>query len=191
MRCNGCHGDAGGLGTRTYAELMSGGNLGKVVIPGEAERSLLVHFIEGRRGERQRMPLGGRPLMPEEIARIRRWIDEGAREDRAALPRHVRSLDSVSLPRGRTLRITCRVNTSGYLTLTLRDRRNRRPLLSRTASIKSPKEEADAGEPGETIWWDVRSENGWPKLVAVELAIDYAMGDPAPVELEARLLTHE
>ena len=81
MHCNTCHGDAGGLSTRSHAELMAGGNLGIVVVPGNAERSLLVHFIDGRRGEAHRMPLGGRPLSREQIDTIRRWIDEGANKD--------------------------------------------------------------------------------------------------------------
>ena len=62
LHCNSCHGDAGGLSTRSYSELMAGGNLGKVVLPDNPAGSLLIQFIEGSRGEAHRMPLGGRPL---------------------------------------------------------------------------------------------------------------------------------
>src|SRR5262245_40040323 len=77
LRCNGCHGEAGRLSTRTHAALLAGGNLGRVVIAGDAENSLLIHFVEGRRGEARRMPIGGRPLATAEIQVVRRWIDEG------------------------------------------------------------------------------------------------------------------
>lgn len=60
MHCNSCHGGAGGLSTRSWKELMQGGHLGKLVIPGDSDRSLLLHFIDGRRGAEQRMPLGER-----------------------------------------------------------------------------------------------------------------------------------
>src|SRR5262245_23484980 len=114
MRCNVCHGDAGGLSTRTYTALMAGGNMGKVVIGGDAERSLLRHCVDGRRGEAHRMPLGGRPLSAGEIDLLRRWINEGARHDTAMLPRYEQTLEA-ELPAGRTLRITCRPEISAYL----------------------------------------------------------------------------
>src|SRR5687768_432756 len=79
--CNGCHGEARGLSLRGYKEAMAGGNKGKVIIAGDAENSLLIHFIDGRRGEAHRMPIGGKPLRPALIGTIRRWINEGAKED--------------------------------------------------------------------------------------------------------------
>ncbi|MCS7023163.1 MAG: PSD1 and planctomycete cytochrome C domain-containing protein [Bryobacteraceae bacterium] len=78
--CYGCH-----SGTRPQAELrldvkagaMRGGLSGAVIVAGDAERSRLVHRLEGRGGE-QRMPLKGQPLSSTEIALIRKWIDAGA-----------------------------------------------------------------------------------------------------------------
>src|SRR3954453_18875945 len=81
MHCNGCHGDSGGLSLRTFRELMTGGNLGKVIVPGDPEASLLIHFVDGRRGENHRMPKDGSRLTPDQITLLRRWITEGARED--------------------------------------------------------------------------------------------------------------
>ena len=184
MRCNSCHGDAGGLSTRSYRDLMAGGNLGKVVIAGAADRSLLVHFIEGRRGEAHRMPQGGRPLPVAEIQMIRRWIDEGARDDQKAPPRYTRTLRA-DLPPGRTLRISCRPPGSMYLTLTILDAGSGRRLLERVATIKSPRDEADAGVPGDRIWWEIRPEPGWPVAIEVRLTIDYAAADPGDMEFAA------
>lgn len=188
LHCNGCHGDAGGLSTRSYADLMNGGNLGKVVLPGEPARSLLIHFLEGRRGEAHRMPLGGRALSSEQIEMIRRWIAEGASQDTRAGNSYRLALPSTRLDRGKTLRVFCRVNTESYLILTVRDPRNRQALLTEVASIKSPKERSDAGEPGELISWDVRAGSGWPRSVRVELAIEYAVEEPRRTEFFARLL---
>src|SRR5437868_14938771 len=76
MHCSGCHGDSGGLNLRSYRDLMLGGNLGKIIVPGDPERSLIVHFLEGRRGESHRMPKDGRPLTVAQIGTIRRWIEQ-------------------------------------------------------------------------------------------------------------------
>lgn len=188
LHCNGCHGDAGGLSTRSYADLMTGGNLGKVVIPGEPDRSLLTHFIEGRRGESHRMPLGGQPLSAAQIETIRRWIAEGASQDETTARKYTRVLPDVRLDRGKIVRVFCRVNTQSYLTLTVRDPGNKRPLLTEVASIKSPKERNDTGEPGELISWDVRAGRAWPKTIDIELTIEYTVEEPRGTEVFFRLV---
>src|SRR5436309_14608828 len=68
MHCNSCHGDSGSAGavvTRTHADLMKAGD---AIVAGDPDRSQVVQFIEGRRGEEHRMPLGGAPLTAEQIA---------------------------------------------------------------------------------------------------------------------------
>src|SRR5688500_755064 len=82
MNCNLCHGanpesTAGGLSTRTLADLNRGGNLGPVIVAGDPDRSPLFQFVSGARGEAHRMPLGGAPLTAGEVDVIRRWILEG------------------------------------------------------------------------------------------------------------------
>jgi hypothetical protein len=59
------------------ASAMKGGLSGPVIAPGKSKESRLIHRILGEGGE-QRMPRGGEPLKPEQIALIRKWIDEGA-----------------------------------------------------------------------------------------------------------------
>jgi len=182
MRCNGCHGDAGGLDTRSYEGLMAGGHLGKVIVPGDAERSLLVHFIDGRRGKEQRMPLGGRPLLSEEIEMVRRWIAEGARPDSTSPPREVFKLTNIPLPRDKLLRLAYRVPVDAYVTLTVRDPQNRRVLLSWVASVKSMREQVDAGSPGELLHWNIRAGKGWPKKIDAELALEHAASSRRGIE---------
>jgi mono/diheme cytochrome c family protein len=57
---------------------MKGGLSGPVIVPGDGAGSRLVHRILGLNGE-QRMPFKRDPLSAEQIALLRRWIDEGAR----------------------------------------------------------------------------------------------------------------
>jgi Planctomycete cytochrome C len=183
LYCHSCHGEAGGLSTRSHAELMRGGDMGRVVKPGEPDGSLLVHFIEGRRGEEHRMPLGGRPLGPEQIAVIRRWIAEGATEDADHTSKYVTRLRNVRLARVPVLRVVCRVNVQAYLTLRVSDTSGRRTLFTEVASLKSPKERGDAGAPGERIWWDIHPGRKWPSRVMVELIVQYAAAEPRGTEL--------
>jgi hypothetical protein len=183
MHCNSCHGDAGGLSTRTHAELMTGGHLGRVIIPGDPDRSLLIHFVDGRRGKEQLMPLGGRPLMAEQIETIRRWIAAGAREDRDTTKQYMYKVSAVQTRSVRTLRVSWRIRVRSYVTLNVRDPGDNRLLLTEVFSIKSPRERVDAGEPGDLISWDVRPASFWPGRIDLELVVQYAAEEPGDPEL--------
>ncbi|GBD07839.1 hypothetical protein HRbin22_00065 [Candidatus Thermoflexus japonica] len=74
--CVRCHGGAAGLWLDRYDRVMAGSARGSVVIPGNPEASELYRRITGR--SQPAMPLGGPPLSPEEIERIRQWIAAGA-----------------------------------------------------------------------------------------------------------------
>jgi mono/diheme cytochrome c family protein len=164
FHCHRCH-EGPGLNTRTYAGLLQGGNLGPAVIAGDPERSPLVQFIEGRRGEARRMPLGGPPLGTEQVALIRRWVAEGAREDPDTTPKYQVKLEGVR--RGR-LAIEARSPVAAYLVLSVRDRES--VLLER----------AVAGVSGS---WTVRPEQGWPRRLTVVLTIAYPEADPVGATL--------
>ena len=52
-----------------------------LVRPGDAERSYLIHKLEGREGiEGKQMPLDATPLTAADIAVIKAWINSGAEE---------------------------------------------------------------------------------------------------------------
>ena len=163
LHCNSCHGDAetaGGLEIRTYAGLMKSG----AIVPGDPDGSQIVQFIEGRRGEEHRMPLGGVPLSAQQIARIRRWIAEGARGDASA--QHAPRLAIAKIRVRRTDPV------AAYLVLDVVAAG--RVLYERRASVKSPKDRGDAAVPGELVSWTIWPERGWPATVAIELSILYA-----------------
>ena len=74
--CTNCHGYSGGLSLGSYDALMSGGDSGDAIDPGDHENSLLWQRVES--GE---MPGGGNEdLTSDEINLIATWIDEGALE---------------------------------------------------------------------------------------------------------------
>ncbi len=86
-RCFSCHsGDKrfSNLSVSTYRDLMKGGRTGKVVNPGLAAESLLLRRVEG--DGVPVMPPAGEKLTANEIATIRAWIDQGARENENAAP---------------------------------------------------------------------------------------------------------
>jgi hypothetical protein len=75
-RCGSCHmGEfvSEDLHMDTYESLMEGSDNGPVIVPGEADESLLVEKItEGK------MPKRGPKLTPVQIQTIKDWIDAGA-----------------------------------------------------------------------------------------------------------------
>ena len=75
--CTGCHGGSGGLSLSTYTNLMTGGNSGAVVTPGDGSGSRLVKKLRGTASE-DRMPKGGVFWNDTDINLIETWINEGA-----------------------------------------------------------------------------------------------------------------
>ncbi len=70
-RCVACHGGTAGLYLDSYADIMTGGNLGPAIVPGNADESLLIEL------QREGHP---NSLAPNELDWIVEWIDQGAPE---------------------------------------------------------------------------------------------------------------
>ncbi|WP_321472517.1 DUF1553 domain-containing protein [uncultured Paludibaculum sp.] len=82
-RCQMCHGArnaSGQLSLASAAALLRGGASGPAVKPSQPDTSLLLQVVSG---DKPRMPKAGPPLAETEIALIRRWIEQGARDDSA------------------------------------------------------------------------------------------------------------
>ena len=73
--CISCHGNSGGLSLESYANLMTGGNSGTVIISGDHSNSLLWEKINNGQ-----MPPNNQ-LPSSNIDLIAAWIDEGALEE--------------------------------------------------------------------------------------------------------------
>jgi len=71
-KCGVCHGQAGGLGLKTYADLLKGGEDGPALIAGDGENSPLVLKVQG----------GDHPgkLSANELQTVKNWIQAGAPE---------------------------------------------------------------------------------------------------------------
>ena len=86
--CLSCH-QAGGAGFEasgfsmvTYDDLMKGTDAGPMVIPGDVEGSNLLVLMEGRADPSISMPHGSMDPVPgEDIALIRNWIAQGAKNN--------------------------------------------------------------------------------------------------------------
>ena len=79
-RCYGCHGpekQKGGLRLDSKERAFTGGDSGKVLVPGESGESLLYRYVAGLHPE-IRMPPKGEPLTRSQITLLRSWIDAGA-----------------------------------------------------------------------------------------------------------------
>jgi hypothetical protein len=76
--CYNCHGNSqlGGLRLDSRDGLLKGGKTGPAIVPGDAEKSLLIRAIQ-QTGSTLKMPQGGK-LKDEEIENIVAWVNAGA-----------------------------------------------------------------------------------------------------------------
>jgi Protein of unknown function (DUF1553)/Protein of unknown function (DUF1549)/Planctomycete cytochrome C len=84
--CRSCHGDAAQLGKldlSTRESALRGGARGSDLVPGNAEASRLYRRVAGL--EQPAMPAQGTPLTAQEVASLKRWIDEGATWEAASV----------------------------------------------------------------------------------------------------------
>lgn len=83
--CTGCHGarqPRDNFSLLTFQALLRGGDSGAPIVPGKPAESLLIKKIQGTGGG-QRMPVGRPPLTTEIVAKLEKWIEEGAKFDAA------------------------------------------------------------------------------------------------------------
>ncbi len=89
QNCYVCHGpntQTSGFRLDVKPAALAGGKNGKAIIPGKALESPLYARVAGLGGV-SRMPMGGQPLDPVLVEKIRRWIDGGANwPDSASTP---------------------------------------------------------------------------------------------------------
>lgn len=85
--CLECHSEKGqgyaksGLLMSSYEGLMKGTKYGSVIIPGDSLSSALTMLIEGRADPSIKMPHGRDALPREKIDILKRWVDQGAKNN--------------------------------------------------------------------------------------------------------------
>ncbi|MCM3880460.1 MAG: PSD1 and planctomycete cytochrome C domain-containing protein [Vicinamibacterales bacterium] len=84
--CLNCHGDALQLSKfdlRTRESALLGGQHGSDIVPGNAEQSRMYKRVAGL--EKPSMPQQGTPLTAEQVAKVKQWINDGAKWDAPAM----------------------------------------------------------------------------------------------------------
>ncbi len=87
--CLKCHVENGagfvktGLDMSSYESLMKGTKFGPIIEPGSSVSSTLARLISGNADPSLKMPhgAGSKPLSEQEIATIKAWIDQGAKNN--------------------------------------------------------------------------------------------------------------
>ncbi len=176
LYCGSCHGlpsqnPAANLSLRSYSGVMEGGNLGPVVKPGDPAGSPLIAFIDGRRGEAQRMPMNAPPLRRDRIELIRRWIAEGAKADADTAPKVTLRREADVIP-GRTLRIEAHAAEGCFVTI---------EAFGKLAEPLWVAESATA-----PFVWTITAEREWPPRIAVSLTVWYCQADPKKITLSVK-----
>jgi hypothetical protein len=179
QRCLSCHGESdpkGGLNLSEKKAMLSGGESGAVVIPGQPDQSLLWQYIES-----DMMP-PKKPLTAPEKDILRQWISDGAvwgtdridpfrfsTEERAGIdwwslqpistvsPPQARSIDASPHPIDRFLEQSLQANG-----LALSEEADRRTLIRRLSFdlLGLPPTTDDVQQ-----FVNATSEDAWPKLV--------------------------
>ncbi|MGE5194146.1 MAG: PSD1 and planctomycete cytochrome C domain-containing protein, partial [Deltaproteobacteria bacterium] len=87
-RCYSCHGalkQKNDLRLDTAALAIKGGGSGPAIVPGKSDESLLIDAVIGAEGVKK-MPPEGEPLTAEQIAKLRDWINQGAKSPADKIP---------------------------------------------------------------------------------------------------------
>ena len=86
-QCNGCHQPAKKKGDyimTDFASMLKGGEEGHAIVPGKPEESNLLKLIVPNEKGKVEMPQKAEPLHETQVALIKRWVAEGAKDDTPA-----------------------------------------------------------------------------------------------------------
>jgi hypothetical protein len=174
--CQWCHtwedeGISSGYDMESYDALLDGAYHGggahrREIIPGDAEHSLFIQYIEGRRVPR--MPYHRKPLSPEEIALLRRWIDDGALPSERTPREHEIVLTDIPVTAGTSFWLSCRVP--------LKDRHLRVKIVDHGGRVLAYEWPPDSMMDLHGLWdqWQIKVPEDLPKnvtTVSVILAV--------------------
>jgi mono/diheme cytochrome c family protein len=102
--CTGCHGGnnpRGNLSLLTVESMFRGGDRGEPILPGKPADSLLIKKLKGT-ADGARMPMGRTPLEDAAIAKIEKWIEEGAKFDGPNTRQPIEEVAAIAKARGQT-----------------------------------------------------------------------------------------
>ncbi len=165
-QCQWCHtwedeGIRSGYDMESYDALLDGAYLNgrhrREIIPGDAENSPFIQYIEGRR--KPRMPYGRAPLSPEAIALLRRWIDDGALPGERTPREHEIKLADIPVAGGTSFWLSCRAP--------LKDRHLRVKLVDESGSVLAYEWPTDSVMDLHGQWdqWEIKVPKDLPKSI--------------------------
>jgi hypothetical protein len=102
--CTNCHGTMRpreNFSLINFTALLKGGDGGPPIVPGKPEESLIVKKLKGTGGG-QRMPVGRDPLSTDVMAKIEKWILEGAKFDGGDPGQNVAQVAALARAKGAT-----------------------------------------------------------------------------------------
>ena len=85
--CLECHGEGGkgyeasGLLMSSHESLMKGTRFGSIIKPGDSLSSVLIMLVEGRASPAIKMPHGKESLPKDKIEVLRKWVEQGAKNN--------------------------------------------------------------------------------------------------------------
>ncbi len=149
--CTNCHGYSGGLALGSYDQLMSGGNSGDLVIPGDYQNSILWQRIDS--GE---MPPAG-DISNDQLELIENWIMQGALEEvlkvdeKNLTPEHFTLYQNYPNPFNPVTVINYRIKNEIYVSIDIYDLKGNhiKDLLSKKMIAGSYK-----------VQWDSKNKKG-------------------------------
>ena len=149
--CTNCHGYSGGLALGNYDQLMSGGNNGDLVIPGDYQNSILWQRIDS--GE---MPPAG-DISNDQLELIENWIMQGALEEVLKIdekkinPDHFTLYQNYPNPFNPVTIINYKIKNKIYISIDIYDLKGNhiKSLLSKEMIAGSHK-----------VQWDSKNEKG-------------------------------
>lgn len=98
-KCARCHNDdtkKGGLSLASHATALAGGGSGPVITAGDPSASRLLKLINFE--EEPHMPPSGDKLPDDQIALIRKWVEEGALQNAGSTPLAMKKADAPAAP---------------------------------------------------------------------------------------------
>lgn len=102
--CTACHGTMRpreNFSLINFTGLLKGGDSGPPIVPGKPDESLIVKKLKGTGGG-QRMPVGRDPLSTDVMAKIEKWIAEGAKFDGGDPGQNVAQVAALARAKGAT-----------------------------------------------------------------------------------------
>ena len=123
----------------------------------------------------------GAPLSPAQIETVRRWIAEGAVDDRQPT---LKQRVSLRAKPGRTMDIAVRVPVESLVTLTIGNPVSRETLHVEEAVVRERADATAHVTVNEWMRWNLSRGLTWPREVTIDMEVTHAKGEATGAVLQ-------